>query len=114
MENMHHGYETSSSATGEMDQEDTCATISTLIFWRTDATYRSCRAGSSVKEKGRPTEAENVVEEIHQPGAAAELPQEDYSQLGIPTTHAGNKAAQPPALVPRHLALFHSAARDFH
>lgn len=58
MGNTHHGYKTSSSAAGEMDQEDTCATISTLMFWGIDATHRSCRAASSVREKGWPTEAE--------------------------------------------------------
>lgn len=31
-----------------------CPTISTLIFWGTDPTRRSCRAGSSVREKVDP------------------------------------------------------------
>lgn len=61
MGNTHHGYKTSSSAAGEMDQEDTCATISTLMFWGIDATHRSCRAASSVREKGWPTEAEKKM-----------------------------------------------------
>lgn len=32
----------------------------------------------------------------------------------FPPPCAGNKAAHPPALIPRHLALFRSTASDFH
>ena len=76
---MHHSWKNTPSATGEMDQHPV-STITTLVFWggHHSQIQHSRQFGQG---KGWPIEAEkeNVVEEIHQPEEAAELPQKDSS-----------------------------------
>lgn len=117
MGKMHMFIKPHSSATGEMDNRTPCATINTLIFWDTNTTHRSCRAGRWVREKVYPLKGEAKCgwgKFIRQKKTAVKMPHKHQSQWDIPSTCAGNKTAHPPVLVPRHLALFQRPARDFH
>lgn len=100
---------------GRWTNRTPCHTISTLVFWGTDATHRSCRTGSWVREKADPLKQRKKAwsrKSISQKQLRSCLPRTKVNRVFPPVPGAGNKAAHPAALVPRHLAPFQSTAKD--